>query len=106
MSLPGSDITVGEQPASSSHPQVPRNYQVVDAATALGVPGRPENRHRPRWRYGHARPEHLHANADSFGDDGVIDLIETLGNFGLPLHHHRPQSNVRYIDVNWHPLPR
>jgi len=106
-SLLGSDLTgTTGIPLLFPTPDVPRNYQVVDAATRfLGVLLADQ-------KIGIVRagdmatldPSIFHVNDDNFGDDGVIDLIDVAGNFGTlrgggPHITTGPKGNVRYINV-------
>jgi hypothetical protein len=87
-------------------PDLPRNYQMVDANTRF------EGALIADQKIGMVlagdmaslSPSVFHVNADNFGADGVIDLIDVTGDFGTlngggPHITTGPKGNVRYINV-------
>ncbi|HEV8378742.1 MAG TPA: hypothetical protein VGP99_07815, partial [Tepidisphaeraceae bacterium] len=87
-------------------PDLPRNYQLVDANTRFegALVADQKIGMVLAGNMASLAPSVFHANADNFGDDGVIDLIDVRGNFGTlvgggPHITTGPKGNVRYINV-------
>jgi hypothetical protein len=87
-------------------PDLPRNYQMVDAATRFegALVADQKIGMVLAGNMASLAPSVFHANADNFGDDGVIDLIDVRGNFGTlqaggPHITTGPKGNVRFINV-------
>jgi len=96
---PGSTFPVAQ-------PNLPRNYQVVDSQTMfLGALIADQKIGIIRaGTMGTLAPSIITVNADKFGDDGVIDLIDVAGDFGTlpaggPWITTGPKGNVRYLNV-------